>query len=340
MDAHDLASSATVGRRHEDDAVEAARPTERIVDVPRRVRRRQKEDPLVLRRDSVQLDEKLVDQLTPRARAHVRAASSERVDLVEEEDAGCRPTRLLEELVQVLLALPEPHGEHILEPHPEKRRAQLPGCRARDVCLAAPRRPVQEHASACALAVRGVELGMLKGVDDLEADLLFDVLHSAYVCEGDYGAVRIDRGRRTRLLVDLLHRAFRRDQQIRELGIGELRIDGDRPPVGVTCPVEIALVQEEPALEHERRPRRAVGLENSLHEDCCFTRASEREKRTGEREPKLVRRIERERLSILLERLLVAAGSREQVAQMPPKRRVLRRKGYRLPQRVDRVAHS
>ena len=280
--------------------------------------------------------------MTARARAHVRAASSERVGLVEEDDARCRPTGLLEELVQVLLAFPEPHAEHVFEPHPEKGRAQLACRRARHVCLSTPGRPVQEYASPGALSVRGVELGMLKGVDDLEADLLFDILHPADLCERDDGSVRIGRlpGRRVRRLFDRPPGAFRCDQEIRELRIGELCVHGNRSTVGVTCPVEIALVQEEPAPEHERRRGRAAGIENNVYEDCRFARAPEGQKCTRQREPKLVRRLERERLSILLDRLFVTAGSGEQVAEMPPKGCVLGREGYGLPQRLDRVAHG
>ena len=88
---------------------------------------------------------------------------------------------------------------------------------------------------------------MLEGVNDLEADLLFDVLHPANVGEGDHGAVRVDplAGRREgRLLfAPLRGRRFRRDEQIRKLWLGELRIGGDRSAVGIPCPVEIALVQ-------------------------------------------------------------------------------------------------
>ena len=94
---------------------------------------------------------------------------------------------------------------------------------------------------------------MLKGMDDFEADLLLDVLHSPDVGEGDHGAVPIGcfRRGRGRFGFEPVSGVLRCDPEIRELRVGQLCVRGDRSAVGVTRPVEIALVQEEPALEHE-----------------------------------------------------------------------------------------
>jgi hypothetical protein len=52
-----------------------------------------------------------------------------------------------------------------------------------------------------------------------------------------------------------------------------------------------------------------TAFEDHVDEDCRLARSSEREKRARKREPQLVRRVECERLSILLDRLLMTAGS-------------------------------
>ena len=79
-----------VGRRHEQQPVEAAGALDRLVDVPGRVRRREDEDALVVGADRVELLEQLVDERPPRAPGVLAAREADRVELVEEEHARRR----------------------------------------------------------------------------------------------------------------------------------------------------------------------------------------------------------------------------------------------------------
>ena len=88
-----------IGRRYEDNAVESARTSERVVEVPRRVGGRQDEQAFVRCIDAVQLRQKLVDQVPPAAVPHIGPAGSQRVHLVEAQHAGPVASRLFEQLV-------------------------------------------------------------------------------------------------------------------------------------------------------------------------------------------------------------------------------------------------
>jgi hypothetical protein len=99
-------------------------------------------------------------------------------------------TRLLENLVQVALALANPHVEHVGNAHGDEAGLHFTRRRARQVRLAAARRAVHQNAAAGLLAIGLVNLRVRQRVNDLEADLFFDVLHASDVGKADTRAAR------------------------------------------------------------------------------------------------------------------------------------------------------
>jgi len=73
--------------RHEQHAVESARPAKRRIKMPRGVGSRQDQHAFVRRVDAVHLAEKLVDRMAHRGGAEVGSARGQRIDFVEEQDA-------------------------------------------------------------------------------------------------------------------------------------------------------------------------------------------------------------------------------------------------------------
>ena len=157
------------------------------VQVPGGVGGGQHQDAFVRCGHPVQLGQELVDQLAARALAHVGAVGGQRVHLVEEKHARRVGARHLEHLVQVLLALAQVHVEHVMDAHGHEIGLHLAGGGARQVGLAAAGRTVKKDAAADLLAVGAVDLRMFQGMDDLEVDLFFQLLHAAHVGESDVG---------------------------------------------------------------------------------------------------------------------------------------------------------
>ena len=79
--------------------------------------------PSLLDVDAVQLGQELVDEVPARRVPHVGAARAERIDLVEEQHARLVAPGLLEQLVQVLLAVADPHVEHVVDADGERKPA-------------------------------------------------------------------------------------------------------------------------------------------------------------------------------------------------------------------------
>ncbi len=94
----DLLAALDVGARHDDLAVEAARAQQRRIEHVGAVGRGDDDDALV-RLEAVHLDEQLVERLLALVIAVAEAGAAmaaDRVDLVDEDDAGRVLLRLLE----------------------------------------------------------------------------------------------------------------------------------------------------------------------------------------------------------------------------------------------------
>ena len=142
-----------VRREHQQGPVQAARPAQGAVDVPRVVRGGEDEDAVVRRAHAVELGEQLVDGAARSAVSDLRALLSQRVDLVEEQDAGRCPPGRLEQVPQVAFGLSQVHVEHVCQRDRQEAGAQLTGDGSRDEGLAAAGRAVQHQPATQALAV-------------------------------------------------------------------------------------------------------------------------------------------------------------------------------------------
>ena len=146
MERENLLTRLDVGRRDEDQSVEAAGTLERLVDVPGSVRRREHEDPLVVGADRIELLQHLVDERPAGAADVLPAREADRVELVEEEDAGRELPRLHEGVVQVPLGDAEVGIEDLLDPDVREGEAALAGRGPREHGLAAAGRAEEEDA--------------------------------------------------------------------------------------------------------------------------------------------------------------------------------------------------
>ena len=148
---------------------------------------RKQQDAIVVALNTVAFREELVDELPAAMTAHVGPAGGQCVDLVEEEHARLSSPRLFEKLVQVALAVAEPHVEHFMDPDRHELGADLAGRGPGQVRLAAARRTVHHDAPTDRLAIGPVQLGMSQRVNNLESDLLLDSVYPSHVGECDPG---------------------------------------------------------------------------------------------------------------------------------------------------------
>ena len=131
VDAQDLLAALDVGPRHHHLAVEAPGTEERRVEHVGPVRGRDQDDALV-GLEAVHLDEELVERLLALvvAAAESRAAvASDRVDLVDEDDAGRVLLALLEEVAHARGADADEHLDEVGARDREERHVRLAGDR-------------------------------------------------------------------------------------------------------------------------------------------------------------------------------------------------------------------
>jgi hypothetical protein len=347
----DRRTRRAVGRRHEDHAVEPARTAQRVVDVPRSVRRREHEHALVRRAHPVELGEELVDELADRRRADVASLRTEGVDLVEEQHARRRAARPLEGVMQLLLAFTEVHPEHLVDADRDELGVDLAGRRTGEIRLAAPGRAVEEDPAAGLLAVRAEELRLGERVDDLHTDLVLQLFHAADVGERDrrlrrggtrgpgnellellLGPVGIERDRDREGVVD--EREHRR-----ELGVGQHRIERDRTGVALPCGVHLAALEEDPCEEEVRR-RRLAPVEEILGEDERLGELSRGEEHAREPQPGGLAAAPGDRLAVLGLCLREPVRREERRREVLPEGEVVGRVLERPTQRVDRVLRA
>src|SRR5205085_8579272 len=120
----------------------------------------------------------------------VAAFEPEGVDLVEKEHAGGLAPGGLEDLVEVALALAEPHVEDLVEADAEEAGAQFTGDRPGEEGLAAPRRAVEQQAAPERLPVHLAELGVAQGTEERGLEAALDLVEAADVGKGDSQVTR------------------------------------------------------------------------------------------------------------------------------------------------------
>ena len=154
MDAQDLLAADHVGVRHHDLAVEAARTQQRGVEHVGAVGRRDDDDAFV-GLEAVHLDKELVQRLLALvvAAAEARTAmAADRVDFVDEDDAGRVLLGLLEHVAHAARADADEHLDEVGARDREERHIGFAGDGARRQRLAGAGRPDEQHAARNASA--------------------------------------------------------------------------------------------------------------------------------------------------------------------------------------------
>ncbi len=169
MDLEDLLAADDVGVRHHDLAVEAARPQQRRVEHVGPVGGGDQDHALV-RLEAVHLDQQLVEGLLALVVAAAEAGAAmaaDRVDLVDEDDAGRVLLALLEHVAHAAGADADEHLDEIRAGDREERHVRLAGDGAGEQGLAGAGRADQQHALRD-LAAEALEfLRVLQELDDL-----------------------------------------------------------------------------------------------------------------------------------------------------------------------------
>ncbi len=186
MHLEDLLAADHVGVRHHHLAVEAARPQQRRVEHVGPVGGGDEDDALI-RLEAVHLDEQLVQRLLALVVAAAQAGAAmaaDRVDLVDEDDAGCVLLALLEHVADARGADTDEHLDEVRARDGEERHVGLTGDGAGEQRLAGARRADEQHALGD-LAAEALEfLRVLQVLDDL-LELLLRFVDAGDVVEGD-----------------------------------------------------------------------------------------------------------------------------------------------------------
>ena len=170
VDLEDAEPALEVGAVHDDLAVEAARTQQRRVEDVGPVGRRDQDD-VVLDVEAVHLDEQLVERLLAlvvTAAETGAALTTDRVDLVHEDDARSGGLGLLEQVAHARRADADEHLDEVGAGDREERHGRLAGDRTREQRLAGARRAYEQHA----LGDLGAERLELAGVGEELLDLL------------------------------------------------------------------------------------------------------------------------------------------------------------------------
>ncbi len=176
---HGLASGR-LGQRDINALLEAA--SNGRVQRPRNIRGAQDEYVvIVVVRHALHLHEKLGLDAACTLGLVVVTRRTQRVDLVDEDDAGSVGARQLEQILDELLALAEPLGEQIGRAHrKESGVVGLGGHGFGQVGLAGAGRSVEKNAAPW-LALAGEQMRELDGQDDGLFERLFGVLEARHV---------------------------------------------------------------------------------------------------------------------------------------------------------------
>ena len=186
VDREDALASLDVRTVDDDAAVEASGPQQRRVEDVRPVRRGDEDDPFV-RLEAVHLDEQLVECLlalvVPAAEA-CAAVAADRIDLVDEDDAGGVLLALLEQVADARGADADEHLDEVGAADREERDVGFAGDRAREKRLARSRRAHQQDALGDPAAELLELLGFLEELDDL-LEFFLGFVHPGHVLERD-----------------------------------------------------------------------------------------------------------------------------------------------------------
>ena len=170
--------------------------------------------------EAVELGEQLVERLlllVVAAEGAGHAAAPQRIEFVDEDDAGRRLARLLEQVANARRADPDEHLDELRAGDREERDPGLTGHGAGEQRLAGARRPDQQNALGNMRPEPAVALGILeKGHHFLQLE--FRLVDAGHVGEGDLGVL---------LDIDLGARLADRHESAKALSIREAAAEKD-----------------------------------------------------------------------------------------------------------------
>ncbi len=186
----DPLAATHVGRVDHDLPVEPARTEQRRIEHVGPVGRGD-QDHAVVRLEAVHFHEQLVQRLlalvVPAAEAGATVAA-DRVDFVDEDDAGRVRLALLEEVAHAARADAHEHLDEVGAGHGEEGTARLAGHRLGEQRLAGARRAHQQRALGQPTAQPGEFLRILQELDDL-LQLGLGLVAPGHVGEGELGRI-------------------------------------------------------------------------------------------------------------------------------------------------------
>ena len=186
VDLEDLLAADEVGVRHIDLTIEAARTHQRRIEHVRTVGRGDEDDALI-GLEAVHLDQQLVQRLLALviAAAETGAAmTADRVDLVDEDDAGRVLLRLLEHVAHAAGADADEHFDEVRARDGEEGHVRLARNGAGEQRLAGAGRSDQQHAARNAAAEALELLRIAQEFDDL-LQILLRLVDAGDILEGD-----------------------------------------------------------------------------------------------------------------------------------------------------------
>ena len=215
----DAFAAAHVGTIDDHAAIETAGAQQRRIEHVGTVGRRHQDDAFV-RFEAVHLDEQLVQRLLAfvvTAAEAGAAMTADRVDLVDEDDAGRVLLALLEQVADARRADADEHLDEVGAADREERHVRFAGDRAREQRLAGSRRAHQQHALRNAAAELLELLRLLEELDDL-LELALRFFHAGDVAERHLllrgrGQLRLALAERQRLVAAALHLAHEEDPE-------------------------------------------------------------------------------------------------------------------------------
>ena len=174
-----------VGQFHGHAAVEAAGAQQRRIEGIGAIRGREDDD-AVIPLEAVHLREQLVQRLLALVVAHVRAIAllANRIDLVDEDDAGCLFLGLLEEVAHLRGAHADEHLHELRARDGEERHVRLARHGLGEHRLAGTRRADEQHALRHLRTDGGILLRIVQVIDDF-GEVLLRLILTGHILEVD-----------------------------------------------------------------------------------------------------------------------------------------------------------